>query len=53
MQYHWQESVEVNSVPPSMSNEELKLNICKALSLTGHEFKPGDLQTCRRLKKKN
>ena len=51
-QYHWQESVEVNPVPPSISDEELELNICKALSLTGHEVKPDDLQACHHLKKK-
>ena len=28
------------------------MNICKALSLTGHEVKPDDLQACHRLKKK-
>ena len=51
-QYHRRESVEVNPVPPSISDEELELNICKALSLNGHEVKPDDLQDCRRLKKK-
>ena len=51
-QYHWRESVEVNPVPLSISDEELELNICKALSLTGHEIKPDNLQACRRLKKK-
>ena len=43
-QYHQRESVKVNPVPP--------LNICEALSLTGHEVKPNDLQACHRLKKK-
>ena len=28
-QYHRQESVEVNPIPPSISDEELELNICK------------------------
>ena len=51
-QYHMQESVEVKPVPASISDEELGLNICKALSLTGHEVKPDDLQACHRLKKK-
>ena len=54
-QYHRRESVEVNPVPPSISDEELELNICKALSLlslTGHEVKPDDLEACHRLKKK-
>ena len=35
--HYQQESVEVN--PPSISDEELELNVCKALSLTGHEVK--------------
>ena len=51
-QYHRRESVEVNPVPPSISDEELELNICKALSLTGREVKPDDLQACHCLKKK-
>ena len=51
-QYHQQKLVEVNPVPPSISDEELELNICKALSLTGHEVKPNNLQACHRLKKK-
>ena len=51
-QYHRRESVEVNPVPPSINDEELEVNICKALSLTGHEVKPDDLQACHRLKKK-
>ena len=44
--------MEVNPVPPSISDEDLELNICKALSLTRHEVKPDDLQACHRLKKK-
>ena len=52
-QYHRRESVEVNPVPPSISDEELEMNICKALSLTGHEVKPDDLQACHLLKKKD
>ena len=51
-QYHRRESVEVNPVPPSTNDEELEMNICKALSLTGHEVKSDDLQVCHRLKKK-
>ena len=51
-QYHRWESVEVNPIPPSISDEELELNICEALSLTGHEVKPNDLQVCHHLKKK-
>ena len=51
-QYHCRESVEVKPVPPSISDEELKQNICKALCLTGHEVKPDNLQACHHLKKK-
>ena len=51
-QYHWQELVKVNPVPPSISDEELKVNTCKAFFLAGHEVKPGDLQACHHLKKK-
>ena len=51
-QYHWQELVEVNPVPPSISDKELELNICKALSLTGHEVNLDNLQVCHCLKKK-
>ena len=51
-QYHRRESVEVNPIPPSISDEELELNICEALSLTGNEVKPNGLQACHRLKKK-
>ena len=36
--YHWRESVEVNPITPSIRDEELGLNICKALSLTGHDM---------------
>ena len=52
VQYHRRKSVEVNPVPPSISDAEFQLNIYKALSLTGHEVKPDDLQACHRLKKK-
>ena len=44
--------MEVNPVPPSISDEELELNICNALSLTVHEVKPDDLKACHHLKKK-
>ena len=44
--------METNPVPPSISDEELELNIYKALALTGHEAKPHELQPCHSLKKK-
>ena len=52
-QYHWRESVEVNPILPSISNEELELNICKALSITWNEVKLNELQACHRLMKKD
>ena len=51
-QYHRRESLEINSVPTSISDEVLESNICKALSLTGHEVTPDNLQACHHLKKK-
>ena len=51
-QHHCRESLELNTVPISVSNEVPESSICKALSLTSHEFKPNDLQACHRLKKK-
>ena len=51
-QYHWHESIEINRVPASISNEELKDNIYKAISLTGHEVIPDDVQACHHLKKR-
>ena len=50
VQYHRRELVEVTPVHPSISDEELELNICKSLSLTGHEVKPNDSQAYHRLK---
>ena len=38
--------------PPSISDEELEVNICKALPLIEHEVKPDDLQACHCLRKK-
>ena len=51
-QYHRRELVKVNLVPPSISDEELEVNICNAFSLTQNEVKPDDIQACHRLKKK-
>ena len=51
-QYHRRELVKVNPVPQSVSDEELEVNICNALSFIGNEVKPDDIQACHRLKKK-
>ena len=42
-QYHRRELLEVKTVPPVFNDKELKLNICQALSLTGHEVKSNKL----------
>ena len=51
-QYHHRESQEINPVPASIGNDVLENSVCRALSLTGHEMKPEDLQACHRLKKR-
>ena len=51
-QYHWEESSKINPVPPSITDEELALDICKALSLTRHEVNSDNVQACHPLKKK-
>ena len=52
-QYHCRESLEINPVPATIGDDVLESSICRALSLTGHEVKPDDLQACHRLKKKD
>ena len=52
-QYPQQESLEINPVPASIGDDVLESSVCRALSLTGHEVKPDDLQACHRLKKKD
>ena len=51
-QDHLRESVEVNPATESISDKDLKLNICKALSLTRHEVMPDHLQACHSFQKK-
>ena len=50
---HWRELQEISPVPASTSDDIRESFICKALSLTGRELKPSDLQACHRLKKKD
>ena len=52
-QYHRRESLEINPVPASIDDDVLESSVCRALSLTGHEVKPDDLQACHHLKKKD
>ena len=47
------DSLEISPVPASIGDDVLESSICKALSVTGHEVKPDDLQACHRLKKKD
>ena len=51
--YHSHESLEINPVPATIGEDVLESSICRALSLTGHEVKPDDLQACHHLKKKD
>ena len=44
--------MELSPVPGSISDEEFKLNICKALFLNRYEVKPDNLPACHPLKKK-
>ena len=50
-QYHRRESLEINPVPASIGHDVFENNVCSALSLTGLEVKPDDLQACHRLRK--
>ena len=52
-QYHHPESLEINIFPAPIGDDVLENSICWALSPTGHEVKPDDLQSCHRLKKKD
>ena len=51
-QYLRTEMTEISSVPLEVSNNELEGLVCKALSLTGNEVYPDDLEACHRLRKK-
>ena len=52
-QYHHRQSLEINPVPASIGDDVPESSVCKALSLTGYGVKPGDLQVCHHLKKKD
>ena len=39
VQYHCRESPDINPVPASIGNEAPETNLCKVLSLFGHEVK--------------
>ena len=50
-QYSRRETIELNPVPAEIHEDVLEESICKALSLTGFNVVPGDLQACRRMKR--
>ena len=41
-QYHLRKSLEINLFPTSINDEVFESNVCKALSLNGHEVKPDE-----------
>ena len=43
----------INPVPHSINNVDFEKKVFKALSLTGTEVKPEDLDVCHRMKKKD
>ena len=50
-QYSRRETIELNSVPADISEDVLKENICKALSLAGVNVVPNDLHACNQMKR--
>ena len=50
-QYSRRETTELNPVPAEIHEDILEDSICKALSLTGVNVVPEDLQACHRMKR--
>ena len=50
-QYSRRETIELNPVPAEIHDDVLEENVCKALSLTGVNVVPEDLQACHRMKR--
>ena len=50
-QYSRRETIELNPVPAEIHEDVLDDSICKALSLTGVNVVPEDLQACHRMKR--
>ena len=51
--YVRRETIVINPIPESISNTDLKNNICHALSLTGTTVTPDNLQSYHRIKNKD
>ena len=51
-QYLGREMIEISPVPLELSKNELEGLVCKALSLSGNELYPDDLEACHHPKKK-
>ena len=51
-QYVRRKTIEINSIPQSISNTDLENKVCQALSLTGTTATPDDLQAGHRMKNK-
>ena len=49
-QYSRRETIELNPVPAEIHEDVLEDSICKALSLTGVNVVPEDLQACHRMR---
>ena len=49
-QYSRRETIELNSVPAEIHEDDLEESICKALSLTVVNVVPDDLHACHRMK---
>ena len=50
-QHSRRETIELNPVPAEIHENILEDSICKALSLTGVNVVPEDLQACHRMKR--
>ena len=50
-QYSRRETIELNPIPAEIYEDVLEDSICKALSLTGVNVVPEDLQACHRMKR--
>ena len=52
-QYLRRETIEINLVPEDILDTQLEESICQALSLTGTPVSTGDLEVCRRMRRRD